>query len=114
MKEIINSLSFGSAALLVAIVSAIISFGLSRVESKKIKWMSGLIIPFFIAYFLYWSPVFFFGADPSEYGAWSGIFIIPWYAAGTFASILVLFIIDRIKHQRKEQRNKQCNRGDRE
>jgi len=99
MKDIINSLSFGSGALVIAIVSGLIAIGLSRIEAKKIKWLSGLIVPFLIAYFLYWSPVYFFGSDPSEYSAWAGIFIIPWYAAGTLASVLVIFVMNRIKEQ---------------
>ncbi len=97
MKDIILSLSFGSGALVVAIASAIIALGLSQINSQKLKWMTGVIIPFFIAYFLYFSPVFFFGSDSSEYSAWSGIFIIPWYAAGLFGSVLVLFIMKRIR-----------------
>lgn len=95
MKEFITSLSFGSGALVVAIASAIIALALSRIKSQKLKWMTSFIIPFFVAYFLYFSPVFFFGSDPSEYSAWSGIFIIPWYAAGLLGSVIVLLIMNK-------------------
>lgn len=99
MKDIINSLSLGSGALVVAILSALIAAGSSQIKSKKIKGMSGFIIPFFIAYCLYRSPAYFFGSDPSEYSAWSGIVIMPWNAAGTPAFFLIIFVMYRIKRQ---------------
>ena len=97
MKEFITSLSFNSGALVVAVVSIIIALGISGIKSQKLKWMISLIVPFFVAYFLYFSPVFFFGSDPSEYSAWSRIFIIPWYAAGLFGSVIVMFIMKKNK-----------------
>jgi hypothetical protein len=97
VKEFILSLSFSSGALIVAVVSFIIGLVISGIKSRKLKWMISLIVPFFVAYILYFSPVFFFGSDPSEYSAWSGIFIIPWYAAGLFGSVIVIFIMKRNK-----------------
>lgn len=97
MRDIINSLSLGSGALVVAIISGLMAVGLSRIKSKKIVWVTGIIVPFLIAHLLYWAPIYFYGSNPSEYSSWSGIFITPWYAAGLIISILVFFITRKLK-----------------
>ncbi len=89
MKEIINSLSVETGALVVAILSMVLSYGICRLKLKKFKWSINLSMPFIVANLLYWSPVFF-GAESSQYATWAPLFIVYWFIAGAIASILVM------------------------
>lgn len=95
MKEILN-LSLESGAVVVAILSIVISLGIGRFKFKKINWLLALTMPLIITNLLYWSPVIL-GADSSEYSTWAPLFIIPWYLAGSFASALTMVIQNRIQ-----------------
>jgi hypothetical protein len=94
MKELIGSLSLGSGAVVVAILSLVISLGIGRLRFKKIKWLLALTMPFIIANVIYWYPVML-GADSSEYSIWAPLFIISWYLAGSLASALSVVVINR-------------------
>ena len=102
IKGIIDSLSFESGAVVVAILSMIVMVGMSRFGVKKIKWSLALTLPFIIANVFYWVPVFL-GASLSEYGTWAPIFIIPWYVAGFLASSLIVAVVNRRKRKGNER-----------
>jgi hypothetical protein len=40
-----------------------------------------VIVPFSLAYCLYWLPVWL-GAEPSEFSAWAILFVGAWFLAG--------------------------------
>lgn len=115
MLDLLNSLSLGSGAVLVAVATAIIAFTIGIFWRNKFIWGLILIIPFPIAYCLYWLPVWLtpFDLDQSEFHAWAWIFIIPFSLAGIVGSLigfalatwLVLIIKALIKvfsHNRKD------------
>ena len=94
-RELIDSLSIWSGTFFVALVSAAVVWLLARMFTKLRKlWI--VIVPFTIAFCLYWSPVWL-GTDPSEYHAWALVFIVPWFLAGAIASAAVV----RIFHNRR-------------
>jgi hypothetical protein len=101
MKDLVNSLSIWSGAFLVAVVSALLVWLLtSTLRHLRILWV--LIVPFGVAYCLYWSPVWL-DADQSEfhrallrseYHTWQFV-IVPWFLAGAIASAAIVFMLGR-------------------
>jgi hypothetical protein len=97
MRELIESLSWTSGFLLVAVISAVIALFTGRLQATALRWGAIVVTPSTVSYCLYWSPVWF-GADSSEYSAWSGVFVIPWSAMGILASVAVVIAV---RQQRK-------------
>jgi hypothetical protein len=94
MRDAINSLSVGSGALVIAVLSALLALVWARIPAVVVKWLVSLGAPLFLSYGLYWSPVFL-GAEPSEFHAWAPLFVVPWFVAGAFASVLVVALLRR-------------------
>jgi hypothetical protein len=87
MKELVDSLSIWSGALVVAVVSgAVVWLLASMFPALRKLWV--VIVPFTVAFCLYWSPVWL-GADPSEYHAWALVFIVPWFLAGAIPAAAI-------------------------
>ena len=91
-----------SGALGVVLVSAILAFVWSRLQSTPLRWLLALSVPLVISYSLYWSPVWL-GADSSEYSAWAPLFIVPWYIAGATISSLVIYLENWRRRRRMRQ-----------
>jgi hypothetical protein len=103
MRSLIDSLSFGSGSLVAAMISLVLVATLSRFSSVRWYPLWAVLIPFVVAYCLYWSPVWL-GNDPSEYSIWSGMVISVWFVAGASASSALLFFLHkRRKAQQKTQ-----------
>lgn len=96
MLDFLRALSLESGALLVMVVSALLSIVWSRLGSPKLGWFLVLLTPLALSYSLYWSPVWL-GANSSEYSSWSGLFIGPWFVAGAIASLVVMYLIRKRK-----------------
>ena len=95
MKDLIQSLSLGSGAAVVAACSAVLAWPLRYVRPLLFRWLGAVALPFVLAVGLYWSPVWLFRADPSEYFSWAGLFIIPWFLAGAVSSVVVVLVFGR-------------------
>ncbi len=93
LRGLIDSLSIFSGAIVVAVVSTAIVWGVA-VVSPDLRKLWIVIIPLFVAFCLYWSPVWL-GADPSEYRAWAFIFILPWFVAGAVPSAAIVRILGK-------------------
>ena len=92
MKHFVESMSIGSGAILIALLSVAIVWLLSAVLPVALRWLWVVIVPLILAYSLYWLPVWL-GADPSEYSAWALLSVGTWFLAGTIpsgATVLVL------------------------
>jgi hypothetical protein len=101
MRSLIDSLSLVSGSLVAAMISLVLVATLGRFSSVRLYVLWAVLIPFIVAYCLYWSPVWL-GNDPSEYGIWSGMVISVWFVAGTAASSALLFFL---RKRRKAQNN---------
>jgi hypothetical protein len=77
----LESLSLGTIALGIAVISSIVAWLLTHIEVKAVTWIFGLGTPLGLAYCIYWLPVWM-GRDPSEYASWAPLFITPWFVAG--------------------------------
>jgi hypothetical protein len=89
VKAFVESLSLGTGAIIVAVGSLIIVWLLCSMSPPRSRPLWAIAIPFALAYCLYWSPVWF-GADPSEYGAWVLIGVGAWFLAGFVPSIILV------------------------
>src|SRR3977135_1575807 len=94
MKTFLASFSIGSGALLVGVLSMGIVWLLRSLLPKALHSLSVVIVPFILAYCLYWSPVWL-GSDPSEYGAWAVLGVGAWFLAGFFPSAVMVLIIQK-------------------
>jgi hypothetical protein len=91
MKSIadwLESLPIAAMLALVMALSAVAAALCLRIRLRTARWALALAVPFMIAWSIYWMPVWA-GNDPSEYGAWSPVFIVAWGLAGAVASVLV-------------------------
>ena len=89
VKEFVESLSLWSGAILVAVLSAAVIWLLCSMFPAPLRKFWVVIVPFVLAYCVYWSPVWL-GADPSEYHAWALVFIVPWFLAGAIPSAAIV------------------------
>jgi hypothetical protein len=92
MNNIAHSLeSLPGAAVfaLVMALSAVVAGLCLRIRLRTVRWALALVTPFVIAWCIYWMPVWVGNDDPSEYGAWAPLFIVPWGVSGAVASVLV-------------------------
>jgi predicted membrane protein len=97
---ILEILPFWSVTAIVAMFSALVTFGVIRGPLLKFKWIFTLTLPFPIAYSIYWAPVWL-GANVSEYAVWAPLFIIPWYVASVALSVLLLQLSGKLKRSKK-------------
>ena len=95
MKTFFESLSLGSGALLVALLSMGVIWLLRTILTKNLHSLSAVVVPFVLAYCLYWFPVWLGSDDVSQYGAWAGLGIGAWFLAGFFPSAMMVLIIQK-------------------
>ncbi|HEX4001208.1 MAG TPA: hypothetical protein VHX36_01075 [Candidatus Acidoferrales bacterium] len=96
MRNLIDSLSLSSGAALIAVVSTGMVWLLSSVFPKNFRLAWILVVPFGLAYSLYWSPVWL-GASPDEYHVWSVLCIGTWFLAGAIPSAVLVWVLGRKK-----------------
>jgi hypothetical protein len=98
MKAFVESFSFSSGAVLIAIVSSVIVWLLCSVFPASLHKLWVVIVPFALANCLYWSAAWL-EADGSEYNRaivmsdyhmWALAFIVPWFLAGAIPSAAVV------------------------
>jgi len=102
MKAFIESLSLGSGAVLLAILSVGLVCLLCSLSPKSLHKVWVVVVPFALAYCLYWSPVwldadrseFYQALLRSEYHTWQ-FMIVPWYLAGAIPSAAIVFKLGR-------------------
>ena len=99
MKSLIESLSLGSGAVLIAFVSVWLVWLLCSVSRRLAfpawsYWILVVVVPFGLSYCLYWSPVWL-GSDPSEYGAWQVLCVGAWFLAGAVPSGIIAATIGK-------------------
>ena len=93
MKELFQSLSVSSGAIVIAICAAALAWSISRVRPVALRWLIALVIPFVLACTLFWSPIWIDSKGASEYAAWQYLFIGVWFVTGALASVAVLIVL---------------------
>ena len=77
----IESLPAEALFALVMALSAVVAGLCLRIRLRMVRWALALVIPFVIAWCLYWMPVWV-GNDPSEHAAWAPLFVVLWGPVG--------------------------------
>jgi len=90
MTRLIQSLSLGTGALLIAVVSSVSVWLLCRISPVQVWKVWVVLLPAVLTYCLYWSPVWLLGEPRSEYSVWQFVFYIPWFLAGAIPSALTV------------------------
>ena len=103
MGNFLDSLSIGSGALLVAVISVGLVWLLCSVSAGFLHKVWAALAPFVVAYCVYWVPVWLGAAVRSEYSVWAFV-IVPWFLAGMIPSVgLVLYLQPAGRSATKEQ-----------
>ncbi|MGA2603529.1 MAG: hypothetical protein ABSG14_04815 [Verrucomicrobiia bacterium] len=94
MIEALLPNSLGGAVFLVVFCSAILAWPLCLVQPAILRWFYRVLVPFILAYCIYWLPVW---CDPnlsrSEYSAWELIGVGIPFGAGVVAIAVVSFVV---------------------
>ena len=91
-RTLIESLSLGSGAILIAVLSVVAVWFLCSVLPRALHPLWVVVVPFLLACSLYWLPVWL-GADSSEYSAWVLLGVGAWFFAGFFPSAVLVLIL---------------------
>ena len=92
MRELVESLSWSTGFIVVAVLSAVASVFFAQLRNRLLRWGSAVCFSYFSAHTLYWLPVWL-GANGSEYSAWAFAFVLPWFLASTLLSVIVLLLV---------------------
>jgi hypothetical protein len=103
MKALVESLSWSSGAVLIAVLSAGIVWLLCSVSPVSFHKVWVVIVPFASANCLYWSQPWFEAKGSeyeqalvwAEYHTWALAFIVPWFLAGAIPSAAIVGILRR-------------------
>jgi amino acid permease len=94
MLNIVNSLSVGTGALVVMVLSAALALPAQFIASRPVRYVTAIVVAFAVAYLLYWSPAWL-GGDKSEFSGWAFAFIPIWFIAGCVGSVVVTWLLER-------------------
>lgn len=95
MKEMVESLSLGSGAVVVAICSAALAWLLSYVRPVILRWLGCIVVPFALAYVLYSLPVWLGSTDLAQHSTWSFLVVGVWFLAGAVSAAIILLVFGR-------------------
>lgn len=98
--DIFESLPLPATSLIVAVIAGAIVACLALTRLRFLRWVFALIVPFAVAYVLYWTPVWR-GANSSEYSVWAVLVISIWSISGT---VVCLLIVGHIGRRRRSDR----------
>lgn len=90
-------LNLGMGTLLVVAVSLIFVIPSSFIKNNIFKWLIIFVVPYFVAYVWYWSPVWFFNELSGEYHSWELLVIMPVFIVSVFILACVCLIIGRLR-----------------
>jgi hypothetical protein len=100
MKAFLDSLSFSSGAVLIAVLSAALVWLLCFACPPSLRKVWVVIVPFVLTNCLYW-PTAWLDANGDEYNRalvmsdyrmWAPLFIVAWFLAGAIPSAAVVRI----------------------
>jgi hypothetical protein len=104
----LETMSFSSGALLVAVLSTAIVWLFCTVGPKDLRNLWIVVVPFAVSFCLYWIPVWFSrgGSDydkavlKSEYHNWELLFLVPWFFAGAIPSAAIVGVLAILRKRR--------------
>src|SRR5687768_7103056 len=94
VRAFFESLSLGSGAALIAVVSGSLAWPLGRIRSTATRWCTAVLVPFALSYCCYWMPVWL-GGSGDQYSSWEVLIVGVWFVAGLLGSAIITFIVER-------------------
>jgi hypothetical protein len=94
VRDFLESLSLGSGAAAIAIVSAVAALFIGHIRFAVVRWCAAVLMPFVFSYCCYWMPVWL-GGSQDQYSSWEFLVVGAWFLAGLFASVVVMLIVRR-------------------
>jgi hypothetical protein len=94
VRNFLESLSLGSGAATIAIVSAVAALFVGHIRLAAIRWCVATLVPFALAYCCYWIPVWLGGSE-DQHLSWEFLFVGAWFLAGLVASVVVMLMVRR-------------------
>ena len=95
MKTFVESISLGSGAALIAVLSVGVVWLLCSVLPVALRWLWVVIVPFLLAYSLYWAPVWLGSDDVAQYGAWQVLGVGAWFLSGAIPSTVLATVLQK-------------------
>ena len=92
IKALVESMSLGSGAILVAVLSVCVVWLLCFLLPAALRWLWVVIVPFISACSLYWLPVWL-RADRSGYSVWAILGVGTWFLSGVIPSAVLVKIL---------------------
>lgn len=83
------AMSLGSAAIIVAVVSAVLTGVWCWLRRDGSAWFGAVGMPFVVSYCVYWWPVWFGAGSSAEHAAWAVLGVGVPFVAGVIPSALV-------------------------
>ena len=99
MRALVDSLSLISGAALIAVLSVAAVLLLCLAFPAVLRRLWVIIVPFILAYCLYWLPVWLGAGDVAQYHAWAGLVIGTWFLAGAIPSGILVYLLERRKEK---------------
>ena len=94
VRAFLESLSLGSGALLIALLSAGLAWPVGHIPATALRWSGAVLIPFALSYVCYWLPVWL-GGSQDQHSTWEILIVGVWFIAGLLASIVVTLFVAR-------------------
>jgi hypothetical protein len=95
VQEFFESLSLGSASLLVAVVCGLAAAVFTRITPVAIAWTGAVVLSFVVAYCVYWTPVWLGSSDRAQYFAWEFLGVGAPFLTGLVVSLVITFAFRR-------------------
>jgi len=92
--------TFEGLVLLVAIIASLLTLFCCFKEPVGLRWISALLVPFIIAYPIYWMPEWLRGGNFLAYDSWELLGVGVPYLAGLICSLLVILTVHLVRKKR--------------
>ena len=97
MKILVESISLGFGAVLIAVLSVGVVWLLCSLLPVVLRWLWVVIVPFLFAYSLYWSPVWLGSDDVAQYDAWQVLGVRAWFLSGAIPSTVLVTVLQKCR-----------------
>jgi hypothetical protein len=101
MLNLFESLPLPATTLIVATLAVLVVALVVRVMPSWFAWASALIVPFVLAYAIYWAPILIYRrTNVADYSAWEFVVVGAWGVAGTVGSLVCVYLL-KMRHKSK-------------
>jgi len=92
--------TFEGSVLMVAITASLLTLFFCFKQPVALRWISALLVPFIIAYPIYWMPEWLRGGNFLAYDSWELLGVGVAYLAGLICSLLVILTVHLVRKKR--------------